>query len=118
MLPKSARLSKEREIKRTIRAKQYEARRPLLYLVAMDNSHAESRLTVVIPKKLGKAVVRNRMRRVIQAVFGNIRHKIAKNIDIVVFPRHAAVGAESRSVESELGKCLDTIEQLNNEAIS
>lgn len=109
MLPKSARLSSEREIRQTIKDKQYESKSPLLYLVANDNSLDESRLAVVIPKKLGKAVARNRVRRVFQAAFANIRHKIAKNIDLVVFPRSAAFGKTAPEIEVGLGECLNRI---------
>ena len=109
MLPKSARLSSEREIKKTLKDKQYESKGPLLYVAANENSLSESRLAVVIPKKLGKAVARNRVRRVFQAAFDNIRRKIAKNIDIVVFPRSAAFGLKTPDIEAGLVKCLSRI---------
>ena len=109
MLPKSARLSSEREIRQTIKDKQYESKSPLLYLVANDNSLDESRLAVVIPKKLGRAVTRNRLRRLFQAAFARIKHKIAKNIDMVVFPRSAAIDKPVADIEVGLGKCLNRI---------
>ncbi|MFH1347667.1 MAG: ribonuclease P protein component [Candidatus Margulisiibacteriota bacterium] len=109
MLPKCARLSSEREIRNTIRKKQYESKSPLLYLVAKDNSLDESRLAVVIPKKIGKAVVRNRLRRVFQAGFVEIRHKIAKNIDVVLFPRHASVGFDMKQAAECLGQSIKRI---------
>ncbi|MFH1684533.1 MAG: ribonuclease P protein component [Candidatus Margulisiibacteriota bacterium] len=109
MLPKSARISSEREIRKTIKNKQYESSSPLLYLVANDNSLDGSRLAVVIPKKIGKAVVRNRLRRVFQAAFSEIRHKMAKNIDIVLFPRRASVGFNLKQAAECLGQSIKRI---------
>ena len=91
MLPREARLSREDEVRRVIRTKQFEGNSPLLYLVAMENTLVNSRLAVVTPKKLGNAVVRNRTRRIFAAAFYQIRHKIAKNMDFVFFPKKTAV---------------------------
>ena len=109
MLPKKARLSSEREIRQTIKTKQYESRSHLLYLVAQENTLDVSRLAVVTPKKLGKAVVRNRLRRIFQAAFVKIRHKIAKNINLVIFPRPSAIGKTAGDAEVGLVKCLNRI---------
>lgn len=92
MLPKRERLAREQEIKGVIKAKQYESKGPLLYFVARDNSQQFSRLTVVTPKTLGKAVKRNRLRRQVFEVFGKIKPKISKNVDLVVFPKQTALG--------------------------
>ncbi|NQT29881.1 MAG: ribonuclease P protein component [Candidatus Saganbacteria bacterium] len=108
MLPKKKRLSRQSEIKATINQRQYQKRSPLLSLVARDNGLANSRVVIVTPKKLGKAVTRNRLRRVFQGGLLKIWHKIAKNIDIVVFPRHTAIGISSDEAATVLLRCLET----------
>ena len=92
MLPKAERLSRDREIKAVLRSRQYQSNNTLLRLTASDSQQTASRLVVVTPGKIGNAVTRNRLRRVFMAAYSKIKHKIAKNVDIVLFPRPAAIG--------------------------
>jgi ribonuclease P protein component len=59
---------------------------------------------VVCSKRLGNAVVRNRIRRVYQATIYKIKNNIAKNIDIVVIPRQTC--GSSSGLERSLNDCL------------
>jgi len=52
-----------------------------------DTQQTVPRILVITSKKLGGAVQRNRIRRVLYGAFNKIKHKINKNIDIVLFPR-------------------------------
>lgn len=106
MLPREARLSKEYEVNRVIKTKQFEGNSPLLYLVAMDNFLENSRLAVVTPKKLGNAVVRNRTRRIYEAAFSNIRHNIAINMDFVFFPKKSDVGVSMQDAIEAISLCI------------
>lgn len=106
MLPKKQRLTRDREIRGVLKTKQYESKNPLFYLVGKDNFLEISRLTVVTPKRLGKATIRNRLRRVFAEAYSKIRHKIKKNVDLVVFPRQAAVDKHVREVALALGNAL------------
>lgn len=100
MLPKRERLTREQEIKGVIRAKQYESKGPLLYFVARDNSLQFSRLMVVTPKKLGQAVKRNRLRRQIYEIFAKLKPKIPICVDLVVFPKRAAMAQSFEALVS------------------
>jgi ribonuclease P protein component len=91
LLPKRERLSLEKEIRRVIGAGQYSGKRPLLYLVARDNGLSYSRLAVVAPKSLGNAVQRNRIRRRVYEIFADIKAKTFRQVDIIVYPRRAAL---------------------------
>ncbi|OGB88208.1 ribonuclease P protein component [candidate division WOR-1 bacterium RIFCSPLOWO2_02_FULL_46_20] len=114
LLPKPERLSKASEIKATLKTRQYFSSTPLLSLVARDNARACSRLVVVTPKKLGNACKRNRIRRVICAAYCEIRHKIAKNIDLVVFPERPADDPSLAKSRKELHNCLIRAKLLCN----
>jgi len=98
LLPKQERLSLAREIKRVAGARQYSGKSPLLYLVARDNALMVSRLAVVVPKSLGNAVKRNRLRRRISSVFAVLKAKIIVPVDIVAYPRMVAVGRSSGEI--------------------
>ena len=85
------RLSHEREIKEILNSKQYSSKGPLLSFVARENFMPISRIAVITPSNIGKATKRNRLRRVFAESFARIKHKIAKNVDLVVFPGRDAI---------------------------
>lgn len=107
MLPKRKRLAKEREIKAVLSDRQYEKKTPLLYLVGRDNQLGHLRLCVVASKKLGKAVIRNKIRRRFARAFSKISYDSAKKcIDLVLFARSRAISSSVDDVAAELGRAL------------
>ncbi|MFA6431140.1 MAG: ribonuclease P protein component [Candidatus Margulisiibacteriota bacterium] len=87
MLPKDKRIVKGSRIQEILKSKQFHFASPLFYFAAVDNDVDNSRLKVICSKKTGNAVVRNRIRRKINAAVLSIWHKIGKNIDIVIVAR-------------------------------
>lgn len=100
MLPSSERITKNREIQAILRKKQLIFTSPLLRIVAQVNKLNTPRVVVVCPKSLGPAVKRNRTRRRILGYYTSIRHKIGKNIDMILFPR-SATGSWAKAEELE-----------------
>ena len=66
---------------------------PLLVLYARRNRVGENRVGVTVSKKLGKAVVRNRMRRRLREVYRLNESRFLPGWDIVVVARGRAVDA-------------------------
>ena len=91
LLPKKERIASNREIKGILNRKQFRFSSPLLNITAEENNGSVSRWVVVCSKRLGKAVVRNRIRRMVLSAVANIRHKINKNVDAVIFPKSMAL---------------------------
>ena len=109
LLPSNERIRKNREIQAILKRRQLTFNSPLLRIVAELNQLKAPRLVVVCSKALGSAVTRNRIRRVIIGKYGDIRRKIGKNIDMVVFPRGAVdAGLRAGEIEKALKKwdCL------------
>ena len=106
MLPKSERLRKEKDIKKVLSKREIEARSPLLHLLAIRNQQPNPRLTVITSSKLGKAVKRNRMRRMIVNAYSKIRHKIAKNYDMVIIPKKTILNFKFDQVLGDLESSL------------
>ena len=65
-----------------------------LVLYARKNRSAQNRVGVTVSKKLGKAVVRNRVRRRLREVYRLHEEQFAPGWDIVVVARSRSVGAD------------------------
>ena len=65
-----------------------------LVLYARKNRSAQNRVGVTVSKKLGKAVVRNRVRRRLREVYRLHEEQFAPGWDIVVVARSRCVGAD------------------------
>ena len=65
-----------------------------LVLYARKNRTEQNRVGVTVSKKLGKAVVRNRIRRRLREVYRLHEEQFAPGWDIVVVARSRCVGAD------------------------
>jgi ribonuclease P protein component len=65
------------------------------------------RLGLTVPRAVGKAVVRNRIKRRLREVFRLHRAKIAPKWDIVLNPRRAVLEAEFAQIEREMGRVIE-----------
>jgi ribonuclease P protein component len=106
LLPKKERLSRERDIKAVIKSKQFKASSPLLYIVACENDLQLPRLAIVTPRKLGNAVLRNRIRRRLFDVFSDLKPKIVKPVDLLAFPGALAVDNSYLALKKDFLDCL------------
>ena len=68
-----------------------------VFLVPNDRQHA--RFGVAASRKVGKAVQRNRAKRITRELFR--RHKVADGVDIVLVPRRELLDAPFVRVEAE-----------------
>ena len=80
-----------------------------LVLYARKNRSATNRVGVTVSKKLGGAVVRNRVRRRLREVYRLNETRFAPGWDIVVVAR-------SRSITADFGKLTDSYLALAKEA--
>jgi ribonuclease P protein component len=68
----------------------------LVVMFGCENGLGHPRLGVSVSRKVGKAVIRNRWKRLIREAFRLTRGTLPKGVDLVVVPRR---GAEPRLVE-------------------
>ncbi|MBD2848022.1 ribonuclease P protein component [Paenibacillus sp. IB182496] len=57
------------------------------------------RMGVSVSKKLGNAVVRNRMRRVLKEIVRLQADRIGKHVDFILIARRPAIGMRSKDLE-------------------
>lgn len=80
-----------------------------LAVYAMHNRYGEGRLGITAGVKLGHAVQRNRVKRLIREAYRLHKQELRPNTDLVVVARHRAVGASYAQVERAYLKCLDQL---------
>jgi len=71
------------------------------------SGHAGARLGLTVPRAIGGAVVRNRIKRRIREVFRVRRHLFGPQWDIVINPRRAALTAPFTEIERALEKVIE-----------
>lgn len=85
-LPRSSRLTGQRTFARVLGAKRSAANRYLV-VYALANDLPTARLGVVAGRKLGNAVKRNRLKRLLREAFRHERGAIPTGFDYVCLPR-------------------------------
>ena len=89
------------------------ARHLTVFYLRRDGEPAVSGLRIgfTVGKVLGKAVERNRMKRVLREAVRLSGLERALDVDVVVNPKKSLLGAEFTEVRSEVGNALDLIER-------
>jgi ribonuclease P protein component len=100
-LPSRLRLKESRDFAQMRQEGTSQAGRYLVLAVLRQEGLAEFRFGVVTGKRLGPAVVRNRLRRQLREIVRTHRQEIAPGYHLVMIPRWRAVGAELAELESD-----------------
>ncbi len=87
----------------------------VLVLYYRKNNLPCCRLGLTVSGKVGKAVVRNRIRRLIKESYRIIEDKVPLGLDIVVVARTKAAGADYKTVSCALNKAFIKSGILKNE---
>lgn len=83
-------LRKSGDIERVKRAGR-RVQTPLFNLVSCASDWSDARVGIVVGKRFGPAVARNRAKRVFRELARQVRHRLVQRQDLLVFPRREAL---------------------------
>ena len=100
------RLTRSRDFRR-VKENGSVARNPLLVLVFARNEEKYSRAAVVASKKIGNAVVRNKVKRRVRASLDLIWRRVIPSWDLIFYARPVITKATYEEIQQAIG-CLLT----------
>jgi ribonuclease P protein component len=98
--PKHARLRKRSDFLKLSRWGK-KTHSPNFVIITRPNHEGATRLGLTVSAKVGNAVVRNRVKRLLRECFRQYRHQVPPNKDVLIIARKAAAGLSFSEVESE-----------------
>jgi len=102
--PKGARIRKRAEYLEIQRTGAAVNGHLLIGIVRRTEGRAAARIGITTTKKLGSAVVRNRVRRMIREAFRRNRAAFPPNMDIVVVAKRASINVTSTAIAEDLAQ--------------
>jgi len=108
------RLRKSAEFQR-VRALKQSWAHPLLVLYVAPNSLDVSRVGISVGKRIGKAVVRNRVKRLIREAVRSYLPRLARGYDLVIIARPPVAEASYKQVSQAVERLLGRARLLPRE---
>lgn len=94
-------LKKDEDFRKVYKRKKSMANK-LLIIYVLENKTEINRLGFTVSKKVGKSVIRSRIKRLLRESYRLNDHKIIGGHDIVFVARNTCVGASYKEIESAM----------------
>ncbi|WP_368502930.1 ribonuclease P protein component [Alkalihalophilus sp. As8PL] len=103
---KEQRIKKNEEFSSVFKKGQSVANRQFVLYSLKKEGQANFRIGLSVSKKVGNAVVRNRIKRYVRTVFLTYQEELPPNYDFVIIARHPVAEMDFHQVESSLKHVL------------
>ena len=111
--PKTHRITQRAQFQRAYRfGRRIESSCFVLYY--LPNDSGRHRLGITASKKMGHAVLRNRLKRIFREIFRNCPLAGIPCLDIIVNTKRSAAACPYQAMEAEFRRILQTIETKND----
>ena len=105
--PKQNRLLKRHEFKATLDSK-FKVVTPYIVVLAKETDCERMRMGLIVSRKVGIAVVRNKVKRLLRESFRSTSDR-SSNMDIVVIARHRAANADLGAIQDSLQFAMEKL---------
>ena len=112
---KAAVTVKENHVFRRIYRKGQSSVQPAVVVYCQKNRQGKTRLGVTVSTKLGKAVVRNRVRRRIREIYRLNKAKMLPGYDLIVVARVRAVETDYQKLDRTYLRLLEQLDLLRED---
>jgi ribonuclease P protein component len=113
--PREARLRRRIDFRR-VQSRGARVHTPHFILVLEPTTAEHARLGITVTRRVGTAVRRNRVKRLVREVFRRHREAFPARCDIVAIAKVGAAGLAYRDVESELVRARDAMKKAAERA--
>ncbi|HLS67225.1 MAG TPA: ribonuclease P protein component [Pseudogracilibacillus sp.] len=113
-MKKAYRVKKNSEFQAVIQSGKSFANREFViyYKEKQDGNHF--RVGISVGKKLGNAVTRNRLKRLIREAFRELEQNISPKVDIIIIARQNSVGLPYERVKKSIYHLLKRLRLIHN----
>lgn len=115
MLPKKFRLKKKNDFKNTYSLGKSVANKYLVLYFRENNNIDGSKIAFAVGKKIGKAVIRNHIKRKMREACRNQIYKVKGNYNIIFIARSKIKGISYQDVEKQMLALLNKAELLKQD---
>lgn len=99
MMKLGDRLRKNSEFQKVYRNSRSFANHMLVVYLLPHPENLKRRVGFSVSKKMGKAVQRNRIKRLLREAYRLNQHKLEEGLDLIIIPRQKIIGAKYKEVE-------------------
>jgi ribonuclease P protein component len=99
--PRSSRLHRASEFGRVKAGTKSWTGRHLVLAVLQHDEHAPARIGIITARRIGEAVIRNRVRRRLRELFRKNQHRLCRGIWIVTIARASSATASFSDLERD-----------------
>jgi ribonuclease P protein component len=106
-LPKEKRLRRKKEFAQVF-AQARKRHSPHLLFLTRENGGGHSRIGLTVSRKVGNAVVRNRIKRMLRESFRRLERDVWPPLDVVVIARKGAADLDYEAVKKAIQNLTDS----------
>lgn len=99
-MKKEYRIKKSKEIEDVLKNKRYAANPYFTIYIKENNENHHFRYAISVNKKIGKAVVRNRLKRQVRSIISQIN--IKDNIDVFIIVRSKVLNIDFKEMNKQI----------------